>query len=403
MHPVLSIGAYLIAQTITFWVAVWCTRHAGGPLLRGAAGKVLFVSFLVIYIALLILPVLGAMLPDSRLKFDLQAAGNIWLGFDVYFSGLLLVLCLVCGIGHQLAARGRRAACAVPVLLISVIAALVLMIYGMIHAQHTVQKEYDVTIEKDAGALEELKVVLIADLHMSVNSQLSMIRSMVDQINTLGADVILIAGDIFSSSYEGLKDPDSYSAVLREMKSTYGTFAVYGNHDVEETLFGGFPISPISKAFRTKQMEQFFEDCAFQVLYDEVVTIADGAVQIAGRVDGEKAGDGTANRESPQQLLRDIDPAKPVIVLEHEPVEFAPLGENGADLVLCGHTHAGQIFPGNLVVPFFNENGYGYKELGGVDTIVTSGIGYYGPPMRVGTNSEITIVNVHFEKAGNAS
>ena len=92
----------------------------------------------------------------------------------------------------------------------------------------------------------------------------------------------------------------------------------------------------------------------------------------------------------------EITPDKPVIVLQHEPVEFRDLKENGADLALCGHTHAGQIFPGNLIVPFFNENAYGYKNVSGLDTVVTAGVGYYGPPMRVGTNSEITVVRVHF-------
>ena len=66
------------------------------------------------------------------------------------------------------------------------------------------------------------------------------------------------------------------------------------------------------------------------------------------------------------------------------------------DLQLSGHTHAGQIFPGNLIVPFFNENAYGFKNVAGLDTVVTSGIGYYGPPMRIGTNSEIMVLNIHF-------
>ena len=91
-----------------------------------------------------------------------------------------------------------------------------------------------------------------------------------------------------------------------------------------------------------------------------------------------------------------VDTSKPVVVLQHEPVEFEALKQNGADLAVCGHTHAGQIFPGNLIVPFFNENAYGYKVLGGLDTVVTSGIGYYGPPMRVGTDSEVMVLNLHF-------
>jgi predicted MPP superfamily phosphohydrolase len=65
--------------------------------------------------------------------------------------------------------------------------------------------------------------------------------------------------------------------------------------------------------------------------------------------------------------------------------------------VLCGHTHKGQVFPGNLVVPFFNENAYGVKKLHGIDTIVTAGVGYYGPPIRVGTDSEVTVVNISFK------
>ena len=99
---------------------------------------------------------------------------------------------------------------------------------------------------------------------------------------------------------------------------------------------------------------------------------------------------------TPEELLGGLDPELPIVVLEHEPIEFEALSQAGADLILCGHTHAGQIFPGNLVVPFFNENAWGYERLYGADTIVTAGVGYYGPPMRVGTDSEVTVIHIHF-------
>lgn len=263
------------------------------------------------------------------------------------------------------------------------------------HAQHTVVNTFEVTCEKNAGEHQDMKIVLIGDLHLSVNSHFSTIERMVDLINAEQPDAVLIAGDIFTSSYKGLRTPDKYAAVLRNIQTKYGVFAVYGNHDVEETLFGGFPISPISKAFRSKNMELFFKECGFTVLYDQTVQIAEQTVQITGRVDG--AGDGTAERMSPAEVLAGTDPDKPLIVLQHEPVEFSALKNAGADLVLCGHTHAGQMFPGNLIVPFFNENAYGYKEISGLDTLVTSGIGYYGPPMRLGTDSEIAVIHLHFE------
>ena len=90
-----------------------------------------------------------------------------------------------------------------------------------------------------------------------------------------------------------------------------------------------------------------------------------------------------------------------MLVLQHEPKEFKALAEAGADVALCGHTHAGQIFPGNLIVPLFNENAWGYKRLHDVDTYVTAGMGYYGPPMRVGTDSEVTVLHITFKQGGN--
>ena len=392
MHPVLSIGLYGVFLVL---VLVGTLRM----LFRGSArtGKRRTVILLLTALALVpgVLPVLGAMLPDCAFKFFAQAAGNLWLGFLIYYSMVLIVLSLIALPVFAAVHRRITGACRMfP--LISLIAGLIIFVFGLYHAQQPVRTEYDVTIEKSAGGISDLKIVLIADLHMSVNSTPRMIERMVEKVNAEDPDAVLIAGDIFTSSYKGLRNPERYAEILRGMKSKYGVFAVYGNHDVEETLFGGFPISPISQAFRTSEMESFFSLCGFRVLYDEIAEIADGAVLVAGRVDGEKAGDGTALRKSAAELPEGSDLTKPVIVLQHEPVEFAALKEAGADLALCGHTHAGQIFPGNLIVPFFNENAYGCKNVGGLDTIVTAGVGYYGPPMRVGTDSEVTVVHIHF-------
>lgn len=395
MNPAISISIYLLAQLITILQARHLLKYSVVPG-HSPAIRIACVVALLVYIPLALLPVGGAMLQDSRFKFAIQAAGNIWLGFYVYFSFFLLVCWLVLMTIRLF--RGRESTPRVGGVMLAVCAAagVVILCYGMIHAQRTIRTELDIPIEKDAGELKEMKMILIGDLHLSVNSHLKTIEKMVDMINEEDADVIVIAGDIFTSSYAGLRDPEKYAQVLRGLKSREGVYAVYGNHDVEETLFGGFPITPISQAFRTKEMEAFFKECGFTVLYDETVDLAGGAVQLVGRVDGEKAGDGTALRMSPQEVLSGVDTSKPVVVLQHEPVEFEALKKSGADLAVCGHTHAGQIFPGNLIVPFFNENAYGYKVLGGLDTVVTSGIGYYGPPMRVGTDSEVMVLNLHF-------
>ena len=347
--------------------------------------------WLIPYILLALLPVAGAFLPDGPVKFGLQAAGNIWLGFYIYYGALLGLLILLARGARQLDKRREARRTYRGLLRLSLILSLAIVAYGLVHAQNTVVTRMSLDVDKPG---EDLRLVLLADLHLGVNSHLETTQRMVELVNAESPDVVVVAGDIFTSSYRGLAHPEAYAAALRGIRSKYGVYAVYGNHDVEETLFGGFPISPISQAFRSREMEQFFDDCGFITLADEVVEL-DG-IQLAGRLDGEKAGDGTTNRMSAAELLANTDKTRPILVLQHEPKGFADLKAAGADAALCGHTHAGQIFPGNLIILLFNENAWGYKRVHDLDTFVTSGVGYYGPPMRVGTDSEIMVIDFHF-------
>ena len=350
---------------------------------------------IILYCILAVIPVLGTFLPISDLKYLCMRIGNIWFGFFMYYSGIIILLTPF----MLLVSKKRKDDERKPVghvLLIAFFVALVVNIYGLIHSQYPRKVTYELGIDKEAS-VKEIKIVLIADFHLSVNSDIKLTERMVDMVNSENPDLILIGGDIFTSNYKGLRNPDKYSEVLSKMKATYGVYAVGGNHDVEENLFSGFAVSPVSEAFRTPEMDKFFEDSGFEMLYDESVEIADGSIVLVGRVDGEKAGDGTDNRMSAEELLDSLDDSKPVIVLQHEPTEYEELALAGADLVLSGHTHNGQVFPGNLIVPFFNENGYGVKNLYGINTVVTAGVGYYGPPIRVGTNSEVTVINLEFK------
>ena len=394
MSPVILLSVYALLGFFEAWLVERCFKKWRRT--AGRAGRMLK-YWLVPYVLLSLLPVAGAFLPNGRIKFALQAAGNVWLGFYLYF-GLLLLTCFLLAALVRLFSRGRAGKAWHGVMLTASFAvALALVGYGMVHAHDTKVKRFDIRVEKPAGDLDSMRLVLLGDLHLSVNSRLSTIQRMVDLVNAEEPDAVLIAGDIFTSSYEALSDPEAYAEALRGLRSKYGVFAVYGNHDVEETLFGGFPISPISQAFRSVEMEAFMEKCGFRMLTDEVVRLGD-AVQLAGRLDGEKAGDGTTNRLSEEALLAEADKNAPIIVMEHEPKCFEALKKAGADLALCGHTHAGQIFPGNLVTKLFNENAWGYAKIHDLDTLVTAGVGYYGPPMRVGTDSEITVVNLVFQQ-----
>ena len=99
-----------------------------------------------------------------------------------------------------------------------------------------------------------------------------------------------------------------------------------------------------------------------------------------------------------EEILGDLNKTKPIIVLEHQPKQLEELEAAGADMQLCGHTHDGQMFPGNLTIKLMWENACGYLQKGKMHNIVTSGVGLFGPNMRVGTKAEICPITIHFAK-----
>ena len=120
---------------------------------------------------------------------------------------------------------------------------------------------------------------------------------------------------------------------------------------------------------------------------------------IVGRLDGEKSGDGTQNRKSPEDLLKNVNTNKPLIVLEHEPDDLSILAEKGADVVLSGHTHNGQFFPLTIAQSRIWDNPYGMLKIDSTSNIVTSGVGFYGPPLRLFTDAEICEITINYKPA----
>ena len=104
-------------------------------------------------------------------------------------------------------------------------------------------------------------------------------------------------------------------------------------------------------------------------------------------------------RKTPAQLTEKLDKDKPIIFIDHQPKELQEIADAGVDLDLCGHTHDGQTFPGNITIKFLWKNPCGYLQKGSMHNIVTSGSGVWGPAMRVGTNSEICTINVTFQNS----
>ena len=133
-------------------------------------------------------------------------------------------------------------------------------------------------------------------------------------------------------------------------------------------------------------------------MLEDEARLIDGSFYVIGRKDYENAGDGTHERMSLAGLMADIDTDKLVISLEHEPRFLKQNADAGVDVMLCGHTHDGQFFPLNIAIRTAWENPAGLKKVGGMTSVVTSGVGVYGPDMRIGTDADISVVDIHFTR-----
>ena len=110
-------------------------------------------------------------------------------------------------------------------------------------------------------------------------------------------------------------------------------------------------------------------------------------------------GDGRGTRKSLEELLDGSERGKPVLVVDHRPAGVDEAVAFGADLIMCGHTHRGQIFPANLIAAWTHGSGrnYGHTVEGNTDVIVTSGVGYWGPPLRTASDAEVVLIQTDLQ------
>lgn len=339
--------------------------------------------FYVLYTAASLAMVFGMLPVSFPLKSLVSTLGAYFMGF--YAFGLMLfllrdgVLLLTrrMMVNDPLSSdRGKRiTSCLV------ILSALALSVYGSLHAGDIKMVTYEVHTENQ-NLREDLHIVLLSDLHLGAVGSEKRLPDLVSKVASLNPDLILIAGDLFDDDFHLLKDPDKAKELLLSMKSTYGTFASLGNHDGGKTL---------------PEMLDFLKESGVKVLQEEFQVIEESFV-LLGRLDPSPIGGfGSFERNETSEVLSDLPKHLPLIVMDHTPSQVSQYGEE-VDLVVSGHTHKGQIFPFQLGTELLFEVDYGYyqKEAHHPVYIVTSGVGTWGPPMRVGTNSEI--VSIIFSK-----
>ena len=253
---------------------------------------------------------------------------------------------------------------------------LTLLLLGTYNAYSPVVRTYDIKMNKGTASLDSLHIAMAADTHFGLLSGKNHAKRLVKEINELKPDIILLPGDLFDDDVRPFLD-QKIDTILSGLQAPYGVYASLGNHDKHDGTM--------------RELIEALENSGVNVLYDETVTVED-EFTIIGRKDRTEK-----DRLSLEKLMSEVNPEKPAILLEHQPYDYPIAEKTGVDLMVSGHTHHGQIFPGNLITDKIYENDWGYLRKGKMHTIVTSGFGFWGPPIRLGTRSEVVSIQIQFE------
>lgn len=302
--------------------------------------------------------------------------GTYWLGFSMTAFVLLLI-------GEAIAVVIYKGFLRKPYnsiyVIIGLCCTIIIYLYGIYHARQLYVTTYEVSIDKES-TIDSLEIVMISDLHLGYSNDNKFLKKAVDQINRLSPDIVVIVGDLFDGNFSAITAPTETSNLLNSIHTRYGTYMCWGNHDA-------------GKEF--DKMKDFIMQTNIKLLEDSFTTVGDKLI-IVGRKDSSPIGDQGVERSNVDINSKDFEESLPIIVLDHQPTNILDNPYN-ADLILMGHTHAGQIFPFNLVTNKVFISDYGYYQLpSSTQTIVTSGLGTWGPPMRIGSKNEIVKITINF-------
>ncbi len=217
-----------------------------------------------------------------------------------------------------------------------------------------------------------LKLALLSDTHLGMGVSLARFEQVLQRIEQEKPDMLLALGDI----YEYGPRREQYAAALARVKTPLGSYGVLGNHE----YYVGYGDS-----------KDFFRQAGITLLENTAVTLPNG-VQIAGLKDIKTAG---VTAQDVAQLLTGLDKTKPIFLLSHTPGLEDTAAANGTDLMLCGHTHNGQLWPFTYLVKLAFAHVYGLYHIEKMKLYVTSGVFYWGIPLRFLAPAELVFIEVN--------
>jgi len=248
--------------------------------------------------------------------------------------------------------------------------------YGMFEAMRTPRVvELDIPITELPPDLNGFTIVQISDIHASSTVKRPFIQEVVDRVNELRPDLVALTGDLVDGSVEQLRDD---VAPLADLKAPAGLFFITGNHD----YYSG--VEPWLEEVRR---------LGFTVLLNEhrVIERGTGRLLMAGVTDFSGGQSSPEHRTDPQKAISGAPKCHAKILLAHQPKSVYEAAKAGFDYVLSGHTHGGQYFPYHFLAAMAQPYISGLHQMGGTRIYVSRGTGYWGPQIRIGAPSEITV------------
>lgn len=250
--------------------------------------------------------------------------------------------------------------------------------YAWFNAKDIQRTTYSIDTIKDVA---EIDMVFISDSHIGTTFNGTDFKSYIDAISEMIPDLIVIGGD-FVDEKTIYEDMEYACKALGSAKTKYGVYMIFGNHDLN--TYGG------NRNYSTTEFIEILRDNNVNILEDEAILINE-QFYLLGRKDRT-----VSDRMNIVDLTKNIDKSKPIIAIDHQPVDYQNVIKAGVDILLSGHTHGGQMFPlaylNELVSQ--NEMTYGLKRIQDTTFIVSSGISGWGIPLKTGSISEYVYLKI---------
>ena len=308
--------------------------------------------------------------------------GSFWFAFMLYFFLSIILIDLIRLLNWKLdffpqIINNNYGDIKKYLLAFVVLISSVIIFIGYLNTRKISVKSLSLEITRKQSALTELNAVVLSDLHLSTINGEKLLSQIVAKLNELKTDVVFIPGDIVDDRAETLKS-EGIGVSLSKIKSKYGVFASTGNHEYINGING---------------TSKFITENGITLIRDSSLLIADSFI-LAARDDASKNSFAKQRRKSLEEIISNANQNYPIILLDHTPFRLEEAEINGISLQLSGHTHHGQMFPLNFITKLIYEVSWGYKKKDNTHYYVSCGVGTWGPPVRLGSESEIVNIKI---------